>query len=57
MIRRKPPRDRKDKMLRIRVTADQKRLFSSAAAKSGLSVSSWLVERGIMAADAETPSP
>ncbi len=40
--RRKPKSQRKEIMLRFRVTAEQKQLFEAAAHESGLDVSAWL---------------
>jgi uncharacterized protein (DUF1778 family) len=47
VVRRKPDDARKGLMLRVRVTAEQKRLLTAAAEKSGLDVSSWLRTLGI----------
>ena len=51
--RRKPASDRKSVFLRVRVTAEQKKLIDAAAAHSGISVSSWAVERLVRLARAE----
>lgn len=45
--RRKADEDRKGLMLRVRVTAEQKRVLTAAAEKSGLDVSSWLRSLGV----------
>ena len=34
--------DRKDALVRVRVTEEQRRLFATAAARAGLDVSAWL---------------
>jgi uncharacterized protein (DUF1778 family) len=54
---RKPTRDRKSLMLRIRVTKAHKRRFAAAATRSGLTLSSWLVERALRAASIELTTP
>jgi hypothetical protein len=43
----KPDAERKDTLIRILVTADQKRAFTAAAERSGLDVSSWLRSLGV----------
>lgn len=45
--RRKAEEERKELLLRVRVTSDQKRILASAAEKAGLDVSSWLRAVGI----------
>jgi uncharacterized protein (DUF1778 family) len=47
--RRKPKTQRKEESIRIRVTAQQKRLLEEAAQKAGLDVSSWLRSLGLRA--------
>jgi uncharacterized protein (DUF1778 family) len=47
MKRRKPKALRKDDMIRIRVTADQKRVLAEAAERAGLDVSAWLRVLGL----------
>jgi uncharacterized protein (DUF1778 family) len=42
MKRRKATDDRKEESVRIRLTAEQKELFTEAATKAGLDVSGWL---------------
>jgi hypothetical protein len=42
MQRRKPKAERKEIMLRFRVTSAQKQLFEVAARNTGLDVSAWL---------------
>ena len=54
--RRKPKAHRKDEMLRIRVTAAQKRLLIAAAERDALDVSAWLRQLGLRAASGE-PKP
>jgi uncharacterized protein (DUF1778 family) len=39
--------ERKASLIRVRVTAEQKAIFSAAAARAGLDVSSWLRSLGI----------
>lgn len=41
---------RKDKTIPVRVTEDQKKILATAAEKSGLGVSSWLLMLGLKAA-------
>ncbi len=38
---------RKDDLIRVRVSAEQKRVLTNAAGKAGLDVSSWLRALGI----------
>ena len=38
---------RKEDQIRIRVTADQKKILTEAAEKAGLGVSSWLLTLGL----------
>ena len=45
--RRKPKALRKEEMIRIRVTAEQKRLMTEAAERTGLDVSAWLRVLGL----------
>jgi uncharacterized protein (DUF1778 family) len=45
--RRKDEDERKELLLRVRVTVDQKRILTTAARKAGLDVSSWLRAVGI----------
>lgn len=45
--RRKPEEERKEQLLRVRVTAEQKRVLTTAAEKDALDVSSWLRNLGI----------
>ena len=40
-------RTRKEESLRIRVTSDQKELIQAAAARAGLTVSSWMIALAI----------
>jgi len=40
-----PKKARKDLMLRIRVTQEQKETFEAASERAGLTVSSWIVTR------------
>ncbi len=47
MKRRKPRGLRKDDMIRIRVTAEQKRVMTEAAERTGLDVSAWLRVLGL----------
>jgi uncharacterized protein (DUF1778 family) len=42
MIRRKPKGERKEKELRLRLTAAQKEAFTRAAQRVGLDLSNWL---------------
>lgn len=45
--RRKPKTQRKEESVRIRVTAQQKRILEEAAQRAGLDVSSWLRSLGL----------
>ena len=54
--RRKPKAQRKEESIRIRVTAEQKRLLAAAAQRDGLDVSAWLRQLGLRAASGE-PKP
>ena len=47
MKRRKAKALRKEDSIRIRVSADQKRVLSEAAERAGLDVSSWLRALGM----------
>jgi len=47
---RKAPDELKDNLIKVRVTDDQKRLFTDTADAEGLDVSSWLRQVGIRAA-------
>jgi len=52
--RRKPKAERKEELIRVRVTVDQKEAFVDAAGKEGLDVSSWLRRLGMRAAAGES---
>ncbi len=45
--RRKPASQRKEEIVRIRLTAEQKTALSEAATKMGLGLSSWLLNLGL----------
>lgn len=45
--RRKPKAQRKEDLVRVRVTAEQKRALTVAADRAGLDVSSWLRAVGL----------
>jgi Mobilization protein NikA len=47
MKRRKPKAERKEELIRVRVTADQKAALTKRAAKYGLDVSVWLRSLGL----------
>ena len=49
--------ERKDELVRVRVTAEQRALFAAAAAKAGLDVSSWLRALGIREAQKADGGP
>ena len=51
--RRKPPALRKETVIRIRVTAEQRNALQEAANQMGLDLSSWLRERALASARAE----
>lgn len=46
-VRRKADEDRKDLLIRVRVTPDQRRVLAAAAEKSGLDISGFLRALGI----------
>lgn len=48
--RRKPKAQRKEDMVRVRVTAEQKKALTAAADRAGLDVSSWLRALGLQEA-------
>ena len=52
MKRRKPKTQRKEQMIRVRVTDEQKRILSACAEKAGLDVSAWLRAVGLREAAA-----
>ena len=52
MKRRKPKSQRKDALVRVRVTDEQKEMFANSALQSGLDVSSWLRLVGLKEASA-----
>lgn len=49
--RRKPKAERKEEILRIRLTKGQKARLESAAKHVGVPVSTWLLSVGLQAAD------
>lgn len=51
--RRKAKALRKEEVIRLRCTADQKDLLTEAATKSGLGLSGWLLMVGLRAAKAD----
>jgi len=53
--RRKPKAQRKEDMVRVRVTAEQKKALTAAADRAGLDVSSWL--RAVGLAEAQRADP
>ena len=52
MKRRKPKQLRKEQLVQIRVTVEQKRIMTEAANRVGLDLSSWLRQLGLKAARA-----
>ena len=42
MVRRKTKAERKEEMVRLRVTVDQKRTMVAAAERAGIELSAWL---------------
>jgi Mobilization protein NikA len=48
-MRRKPKAQRKEELVRIRLTREQKEMFVNSAADAGLDVSSWLRSLGLQA--------
>lgn len=53
MKRRKPKAERKEDVVRVRVTAEQKEALTRAAKKTGLDVSGWA--RSILLREAGRP--
>ena len=51
--RRKPAAQRKENAIRVLATDAQKKLFTEAATKAGLSVSAWLLALGLREARKE----
>jgi hypothetical protein len=49
-LRRKDEADRKEEVIKIRVTTDQKATLTEAASRDGLDVSSWLRSLGLRVA-------
>lgn len=49
--RRKPAVERKEEMIPIRCTADQKRELTEKAKRIGLPLSAWLLSLGLSAPD------
>jgi hypothetical protein len=49
---KKPPKTRKDDVVRMRITAEQKRALLAAAARDGLELSAWLRQLALRAAGA-----
>ena len=49
--RRKPAAQRKESVIPVRVTKEQKAVLTAKAQRRGLGVSSWLVMLGLTAAD------
>ena len=54
-LKKKPRALRKDEMIRVRVTVEQKRLLSEAAHLYGLDVSTWLRVLGLREAGLARP--
>jgi uncharacterized protein (DUF1778 family) len=54
MKHRKPKGQRKEYMLRIRVTEEQKHALANAAAHNGLDVSAWVRALAVQAARRES---
>lgn len=50
-MKRKAKTSRKDNQIRIRLTRQQKDIFTRAAEREGLDVSSWLRAMGLRAAE------
>lgn len=47
MKRRKAKADRREEILRVRATTEQKNVIEAAAKASGIGVSSWLLQLGL----------
>jgi uncharacterized protein (DUF1778 family) len=45
--RRKPKAQRKEEAFKLRLSAEHKRLLSAAAARSGMSLSAFLLSQGL----------
>jgi uncharacterized protein (DUF1778 family) len=50
--KKRASKDRKDEVVRMRVTADQKQVLADAAEKAGLELSQWLRQLALRAAGA-----
>jgi uncharacterized protein (DUF1778 family) len=57
MKRRKPKAERKDEVIRLRVSPDQKRTMMQAAQAAGLELSAWLRSLGLREAARTASSP
>jgi uncharacterized protein (DUF1778 family) len=51
--RRKPRRERKEDLIQIRVTTEQRQVLKTAADRAGLDLSSWMRMVGLRAASEE----
>ncbi len=51
--RRKPRTQRKEEVIRLRCTEEQKNTLTEAAERNGLGISGWLLMVGLRAAKAE----
>ncbi len=51
--RRKPRAQRKEEVVRLRCTAEQKKTLTAAAEREGLGLSGWLLMLGLRAAKAD----
>jgi len=51
--RRKPRAQRKEEVVRLRCTEEQKNVLTEAAEKNGLGISGWLLMVGLRAAKSE----
>jgi hypothetical protein len=54
--RRKPPAQRKESVIPVRVTKEQKAALTAKAARLGMGVSSWLLMLGMSAGEASPSS-
>jgi uncharacterized protein (DUF1778 family) len=53
---RKPKKERKEEEIRVRVTAEQKKLFIKAAELEGLDISAWIRQIALREAKKSQPT-
>ncbi|MBI1817211.1 MAG: hypothetical protein HYR72_19750 [Deltaproteobacteria bacterium] len=54
--RRKPQKERKEEVIPVRASAEQKRMLTEKAKHRGLGLSTWLLNLGMSAPDRPTGS-